>query len=274
MAIEHQLSPEILSLFSEIEVTARKAEPVSLENSKELGLLQRFDRKYIAPSVLLPCILSRAAQLYKVLTINNIVSQAYKSRYYDTEDFSMYLEHHNGKTIRYKIRVREYLSNSMSFLEIKRKDIKGFTLKERMQWANGSRDIMEHKSFIEYFSPYKTNDLNPSIDLAFHRITLMNHEREERITLDYNIHYINPQHTLYIPSIALIEVKSRSSAQLSPMHEILRGLAIRPGSFSKYCTGIMLNYPGLKNNQFKLIMQTINKLNQDHAYPQPDCKPV
>ena len=55
----------------------------------------------------------------------------YKSLYYDTEDWKFYLDHHNGRVNRNKIRFREYVGSKLTFLEIKLKNNKGKTIKKR-----------------------------------------------------------------------------------------------------------------------------------------------
>lgn len=253
------IKPEIKA---SIENAAEKFRPLSLKEAESLSLMSRYDAKFLANVSLIPEILNKVSGFYHILNVDNIRCQEYRSSYYDTPDFSMYLDHHNGKARRYKVRIREYLSSGIAFLEIKVKNNKGFTFKKREDWVKGSRELTDHKAFIEKLSPYKTEDLKLVVDLRFYRITLLGLNTGERITIDYGIEF-NDHPTLgSLPSLSVIEVKSASNGS-SEMQRILSEMGIKPGSFSKYCTGVVLNFPKQKTNQFKTTIRKINSLDYD-----------
>mgnify|MGYP001488528463 CR=1 FL=1 len=88
-------------------------------------LMNRTDTKFVFELELLGKVLNEIREYYYVLDINNKRMSAYRSLYYDTNDFEFYFEHHNGKTNRNKVRYREYIDSGLCFLEIKHKTNKG-----------------------------------------------------------------------------------------------------------------------------------------------------
>ncbi|NJN28808.1 MAG: VTC domain-containing protein [Cyclobacteriaceae bacterium] len=95
--------------------------------------MNRTDYKFWFPTNLVPSILSCIKDDYYILTINNQAILPYETTYYDTLKNDMYVAHHNGKLNRYKIRRRSYMVNDVSFLEVKFKNNKGRTIKNRIR---------------------------------------------------------------------------------------------------------------------------------------------
>ncbi len=59
----------------------------------------------------------------------------YRTLYFDTPDFELYLLHVNGRADRYKVRSREYTDTHLSYLEVKHRTPKDRTIKERLSTA-------------------------------------------------------------------------------------------------------------------------------------------
>jgi SPX domain protein involved in polyphosphate accumulation len=78
-----------------------------------------------------------------VLEINGARLHHYQTLYFDTRDFALYSQHHNGQRARYKVRVREYLDSEMAFLEVKRKTNQNRTIKSRLQTPGAVPEIDE-----------------------------------------------------------------------------------------------------------------------------------
>ncbi|UCH15306.1 MAG: polyphosphate polymerase domain-containing protein, partial [Bacteroidales bacterium] len=211
----------------------------------------------------------KALKNYKILEINNERIHLYKNQYFDTSDFEMYLNHHNGKRNRYKIRCRNYDVSDVAFLEIKFKTNKDRTIKKRIN-NNCSTNLNRISSeFIETNSPYKYDELIPKLKNNFHRITLAHKHDKERITLDFNLSYtcdfagIKKQHDL--PNLAICEVKREGFSNTSEFMTILRSEDIRQSRMSKYCIGAALLNSDLKKNQFKAKLRYIESLhNSEH----------
>ena len=107
-------------------------EPISLNQMDEVKLMKRTDTKFVFEYSLLNKVMEEIKAHYYVLDIDGIRLNAYRCLYLDTEDFKFYFEHHNGKKNRIKVRYREYIDSGLCFLEIKKKNNKGKTIKERL----------------------------------------------------------------------------------------------------------------------------------------------
>jgi hypothetical protein len=99
----------------------------------DVKLMSRTDTKFAFKANKMPLLLKKLLPFYRVLAIDGKLIHDYKSLYYDTDDRKFYLDHHNGRVNRNKIRFREYVGSKLTFLEIKLKNNKGKTIKKRMK---------------------------------------------------------------------------------------------------------------------------------------------
>lgn len=237
---------------------------VNLDDASRVELMNRTDIKYIFNVNKLSDILKRALKDYKILEINNERIHLYKNQYFDTSDYNMYLDHHNGKRTRYKIRYRNYDVSDVAFLEIKLKTNKNRTIKKRIKNKYSTNLNKGSSKFIETNSPYKSDELTPVLKNDFHRITLVHRINKERITLDFNLFYtcdfagIVKTHEL--PDIAICEIKREGYSNTSEFMTILRSEDIRQSRMSKYCIGAAILYSDLKKNQFKDKLRYIESI--------------
>jgi len=114
-----------------IQEVIQKFEPITLQEMDGVKLMNRIDTKF-AFSVnqliaLLPCLASD----YRILEIKETRTPSYESLYFDDSVFSFFKDHHNGKTNRFKVRIRKYVESDLFFLEVKHKN-KGRTDKKRI----------------------------------------------------------------------------------------------------------------------------------------------
>jgi hypothetical protein len=70
---------------------------IALDDLDKMKLLGRFDSKFVFHRSKLESIISQMASDYHVLKIKNQTVFHYESTYLDTDDFKLYLMHHNGK---------------------------------------------------------------------------------------------------------------------------------------------------------------------------------
>ena len=237
-------------------------DPITLEQSGDASLMKRTDTKFVFPSILLPAILDNLKPSYRILEVDNgIRLQHYQTLYFDTPDFQLYQQHHNGQCDRFKLRVRSYLNSDINYLEVKKKDNHNVTRKSRMQTLtplNGqSSDI---QSFLKTTLPLSTMPLVPKITNQFYRITLVNRMDAERLTLDLNLRFFSPSGNFSIPGIVVAEIKQPHFSLQSPFVTEMRNAGYRPTRFSKYCIGVALAYPHLKRNAFKPLLINLEKL--------------
>lgn len=110
------------------------------------------------------------------------------------------------------------------------------------------------------------NALSPSVEIGFSRLTLVNFDKTERVTIDYRLNFINSRNgaTASLPEVAILELK-RDGRKRSLMQEILLQMRIFPARFSKYCTGLMLTDKSLPKGRFKLRLIQLNKLIDKYA---------
>lgn len=226
---------------------------------KPVRLMNRIDTKFICNRQKLDELLEAAAEDYLVQENDGKLLMPYKTCYLDTPEAEMYRKHHCGKKNRYKIRIRTYEQSGISFLEVKHKDNHGRTTKVRRSWSENV-PTKEADQFLESNSPYTFQTLVPTLENHFRRITLVNRELTERLTIDLELQATNPRtgRSVSFPDLVIIELK-RDNHKPSIMPELLCSLRIRPAKFSKYCIGMALTDPDLKQNLFKERIRTVRK---------------
>ncbi|MBE0655163.1 MAG: polyphosphate polymerase domain-containing protein, partial [Bacteroidales bacterium] len=226
--------------------------------------MSRFDKKYIFPGFLIPEIVRKATGTYKVLEIANKRLLEYRTQYFDTPQYNMYHDHHNGKGERYKIRLREYVDSKDTFLEIKHKTNKGLTIKQRIVVPEVSIYGENARYLIRTTTPYSTDDLMPSLSTEFKRFTLLNNKSWERITLDLclDVWQNGEKHTL--PWLGIAEVKKSNPHVKVMFKDILSDSNIHPRNFSKYCTGLAYLNRNIKINNFKANLLILKNFENEH----------
>jgi hypothetical protein len=235
-------------------------EKISLADLNSDALMDRTDTKFATSIDKLPLLLKKLSSYYKILSIDNDFRVLYETLYYDTQGFDMYLNHHNGVLNRFKVRERTYLNANKCFLEVKFKSNKGRTIKERIKRTEPISDFLEtEKIFIEEKIPYLANSLQPSVLVNYSRITLVDKDLNEKITIDSDLLFSNKEAKYKLNNLVIVEVKQYSRSKTLVM-SALKGLKIKPVSFSKYCLGVNYLYPKVKRNNFKEKLVTLNKI--------------
>jgi hypothetical protein len=227
--------------------------PITLAEMSDVRLMNRTDVKYTTSFSLLPEFLKRLQADYYVQEVNGLRISSYWTMYLDTPDRRMYLDHHNGRRKREKIRVRVYLDSRSVFLEIKSKNNKGRTGKKRMQLPEMYSYMQKDAElFIEKNATYSLDKLAPRLENSFYRITLVNRQKTERLTIDLHPAFRNPSdgYEKRLDDLVIIELK-RDGNTPSFAKKQLADLHIHPVSISKYCLGTLLTVPEVKSNCFK-----------------------
>ncbi|MCH5228686.1 MAG: polyphosphate polymerase domain-containing protein [Muribaculaceae bacterium] len=246
-----------------IEDTLMKMDGISLEEMSAVKLMNRIDTKFITTETVLDALLRKASEHFLVQESNGIRNANYYTRYYDTEDVRMYYDHQRGKKSRRKIRIREYVDSDLQpFLEIKDKNNKGRTKKRRVSMDTGLI-LNDFAEFISRHSEFFVNDLDSKIENRFRRITLVNKEKTERITIDTSIEFHNfvTDREIILPGIVIIEWKRDGLSMKSHLKPLLRELKIRESGFSKYVVGMALTDDELPHNKIKPRLRMLEKLN-------------
>lgn len=244
--------------------------PISLAQMESVKLMNRVDTKFVMPLAQLPELLQLAEDNYFVQEIAGKRTGDYDTTYYDTEDLDMYIRHHDRQLVRQKIRVREYVESRLFFLEVKRKNNKGRTKKKRIALpstkltpdtiGHGKEDIRVDE-FIAAKSRYRYEQISPRLRTTFTRITLVNKQKTERLTIDTFLGFTNLRSNVEVkcPELVIVELK-RDGNVSSPMIGITQQLRIHPLKISKYCIGTALTTPDVKRNRFKSKIHRLHKL--------------
>ena len=250
-------------------------QPITLEEMSGIKLMNRTDTKFVTTKATLVELLKMAVGSYRAQEINGKRMARYYTLYFDTPDLQMYSCHHAGHTNRQKLRIRSYVDSGLNFLEVKTKNNHGRTKKKRTTMhcfdpANPTRgirfdchddDFRLYDSFLQQYLRYGPDTMVEAIENRFNRITLVNNNKTERLTIDTGLRFRNLKTGLEheLPDIAIIELK-RDGLVPSPILALLNELRIKPMGFSKYCIGTALTSPGLKKNRFKPRIHAIEKM--------------
>ncbi len=228
---------------------------IELSNLTNNKLLSRFDRKYIIPTEKILELLTLASNNYLVLKIDNKVQHEYVSTYYDTKDYELYLKHHNGRKVRYKVRLREYIDSRLKFAEIKLKGKNKITNKFRKSIEfekNGEEELYQ---LIHEHTNHNI-EIQQSIGISYKRITLFHRTINQRVTIDTDICFYNSNEKIPLQNLAILEIKYSGIRHQSktPFSHLIHKFE---HNFSKYCIGIALLHPEIKHNNFLFTLKKI-----------------
>ena len=243
--------------------------PILLGEMDSIKLMNRIDTKFLTTEATLVHVLEdAAARGYRALETEGTRISAYDTLYYDTPGLQMFLDHHNRRLVRQKVRTRTYVGSGQTFLEIKRKNNHGRTKKKRTEIPPADfRDFSAEpaaRQLLEKYSAFPAEVLSPALETLFRRITLVNAARTERLTIDTDLRFHNARNgrEASLQDAVIIELKQDGRAA-SEMKDILLDHRVKPARLSKYCIGTTLTDEAVKSNRFKpknrLIEKTIDK---------------
>lgn len=245
---------------TKIKEIAEKFPSISLKEIGAVALMKRTDTKFVLPLRQLGQLLEEIKDTYQVLEIDGNRLMTYSSMYFDTPAKKFYLDHHNRKINRTKIRMRKYVESNLCFLEIKQKNGKGETNKSRIVIDDFEKDMSQKSiDFVSNVTQEKWT-LKPTLVNDFTRITLANVAEKERVTIDLNLSFSKEQKVKGYENIVIVEVKQERLDLKSAIIKNLRKMGYYPYSMSKYCIGMLGLYKGLKYNRFKQKLIKLNKL--------------
>lgn len=216
-------------------------QPITLEEMSGIRLMNRTDTKFVTNIATLRKLLKLAVWQYRAQEIEGKRQARYYTMYFDTPDMQMYTCHHSGHANRQKLRIRSYVDSGLNFLEVKTKNNHKRTRKKRTTMFDfdplaPARDIAfdshdvnfkEHDSFPRENLWYKPEIMEEAIENRFNRITLVNNNKTERLTIDTDLcfHNIHTGNDCSLPELAIIELK-RDGLMPSPILSLLNELRI------------------------------------------------
>lgn len=242
-----------------------------LVDSKQVNLMNRIDTKYLFHIDKLNVFLQNISEYYSVLEVNKKRILRYNSLYYDTKGLLFYHLHHSGHMNRHKVRARYYLDSGDCYLEVKFKNNKGRTIKNRCV-IDSTKSIKsdECRGFLSGLDVPEVDKLVPVQESSYSRISLAYKNNMERVTIDVDLQnkLLGQQsNTVYSqPNVVIVEVKQVNSNRHTPAMAAIRQLGIRKSRYSKYCMGLvntMSDSDCIKKNRFKSIETRINSILTD-----------
>ncbi len=233
----------------------------SLTDQDQASLMNRMDVKFVMTVDTLTQCLQDVQSAYTALVVDDVHRFRYDSLYFDTPDRRFYLDHHNGRLQRWKVRIRHYRDTGGCFLEVKRKTNALRTVKTRQAIEPQSSLDVSGRHFVEEQLGHPATRMLPVLFVSYRRATLMTLDGRERITLDTQLSFCSPdrQARIELPELAVVEAKFGQKARVSPLLQGFRRQGVRPQSFSKYCIGSALVYGRqLKTNRFKPQLRSLH----------------
>ena len=238
---------------------------ISLEEMSSVKLMNRTDTKYLLNEQMLAGLAQQWPGLFYVQENLNLRTASYKTLYFDTPDALTYTIHHNQQLHRQKVRERIYVESNLCFLEVKNKVNTGRTKKKRiaipMEEFGSLYDTAAKRDFLREKVWVTRDELQPRLQNAFWRITLVNRQRTERITIDSGIsfHNLATERDADASGLVIIEVKQDGNCP-SDFKRLLREARIQSHGLSKYCLGMLLTDDRIKYNRFKSKMRFVSDL--------------
>ncbi|MBT4519937.1 MAG: polyphosphate polymerase domain-containing protein [Halieaceae bacterium] len=224
----------------------------SLTEQLAVNLADRTDSKYLMPIRALSRFLQALIEDHTVLQSAEHRIFTYENTYFDTPGWDMYLRHHNGKLNRRKLRFRRYHETDISYLEVKLKNNKQRTVKTRILWDDEkSVDV-----------PTLNAQMEARLYVNYRRITLWNRLTDERLTLDYDLHFLRPGQgkAVQLSKYFIAEIKREGKVYGSSFFRNAKNYGFTPLPISKYCVGVCLTDSGeLKRNRFKPLLKKLSE---------------
>ncbi|QKG79734.1 polyphosphate polymerase domain-containing protein [Tenuifilum thalassicum] len=257
----------MINSLSDITLAESGLKSINICTTGQVQFLKRVDSKFIISAKWAQDkLIEHIKNNYYIVENNSILFPLYTSIYYDTEKLDMYLQHHNNRPKRYKVRTREYHASGDFFLEVKFRNHAGETLKKRIQ--PNAEDITENilSNFIDNNTPYRFKTLQKVLETRFNRITLVSMLFNERVTLDFNISLkdIQNQKSILLNDICIVESKRDKYNKTSVIMDFLKQAGYRKRGFSKYAIGCALLNQHVKTNNFKPTINHLNKIRNEN----------
>jgi hypothetical protein len=235
-------------------------EPVDLQELVDnAALMDRTDRKYIAPVHVVRELVSSLGDTHRVLSIDGRRYTTYRTVYFDTDDFASVRAHIQRRRQRWKVRSRLYVEDQLSRVEVKTKDNRGNTNKVMGVSHPDHYGTLagEDRDFVEYhlaeFPETDVHDLGPSAEVRYTRATLSDTMAGTRVTLDWGLS-MHLEHGEVWLDDQFVMVETKGPVALSRADKTLLGLGVRPRGFSKYVSAASTMYDDLPSNDFASLL--------------------
>ena len=241
-------------------------QPITLAQlNGKAAMLNRLDNKYIVRAEVLRQALPRLAEHFDILEINGKRDFTYLTCYFDDRAFTSYLEHHNGRRQRCKVRIRKYADMRQCFIEVKLKDKRGITVKKRQDHPyekygelDARAEAFVRATYDDFYGRKFELELRPLLEISYQRVSLVARNGGERMTIDFGLSFAGVDRAHAIDeTIAIVETKSSNGNGIAD--KFLRELHQHPTKrCSKYCIGAAtLGLVG-KHNNFLPVLRKVD----------------
>jgi len=236
-----------------------RLDPIDLDELDAVAaLLTRRDRKYVVPIEVAAQAVERLGEGSRVLEIDGRSRFQYESVYFDTPDGVSYLATAHRRPRRFKVRTRSYLDSGRCLLEIKTRDPRGRTAKQRHPYPIERRDGLDRtgRAFVAECDLIggQSASLAPALTSRYTRSTLLVDADDTRVTLDQDLEAWTPDgRTVCLPDVAIVETKT--PGQPSEADRVLWSLGYRPARLSKFCTCLAALRPELPSNRWTRVLR-------------------
>ena len=237
-------------------------QPVSLMEMDAVELINRIDTKFVFREELLPAVLGGLSHRYRVLELEGRKIHHYDSLYFDDDRMSLYLDHHNGRANRYKLRIRNYGTTGVSYMEVKRKTNTGRTVKSRRKTDVFRKDLDDvQRDFFRSQTGASAGAWKFSVKISFDRITLVSMDPPERVTIDLDLTFDNGNESRSLAGLVVAEVK-QGGKQPSSFLLAMRERQIKPLPISKYCMAVSMLNRQVRRNLFKPTHRQLHRIQE------------
>lgn len=246
--------------------------PIDLtELQEQAELMNRVDRKYLLDEAEASALLRGLDPRTRILRIDSRQEFRYWSTYFDTTDLTSYRLAAHGRRRRFKVRTRSYLDSGVSFLEVKTKDPRGLTVKDRTdhdpadtaEIGPDDRGFVAERLAVHGLEPGLADQLLPVLSTGYRRITLLPPEAGVRVTVDTDLTWTDGDRGLSADGLVIVETKS--GRRPSHVDRMLWRSGHRPGRVSKYGTCLAALRGDLPDNKWT---RTLN-----HHFTTPEETP-
>lgn len=232
--------------------------PISLEEINAIAeLAVRVDRKYIVTPEQVAALVADAPRDVRMLEIDGRRAFDYESVYFDTVDFSLYLDTARRRRQRYKVRSRVYVNSGVAMLEVKTKGGRGTTIKQRIEYDidDAGRLTDEAKDFVVAAVGREgaADHLRPTLTTRYQRSTYVDPESGARLTSDAGLSCTDWRGEAVVLDQVVLETKS--PGRPSWFDRWLWADGVRPLKLSKFCTGLAALHPELPANKWHRTLQ-------------------
>ena len=170
-----------------------RLQPIGLDEIGDADLMNRLDQKYLIRKEWISTLLSECENDYQILEVGGNRITTYSNQFIDNTQLESFNQHIRGRKSRFKARIRNYGSNGLSFLEVKRKTVHGRTVKVRIPRSNenawNAQLTEEEINFLNANYGYDGGKMLV-MSSTFNRMTLVSTALNERITIDTDLVFL------------------------------------------------------------------------------------